>query len=174
MPSSVTAASHPVTIGGKEYQMSPLKDRELEEFNNWMRSSYIQMAREAITPDMSRQEREELLGAAIREARKVSYISPEGREIMQSVDGMARLIWIGIVRNHPALKFEMVREVMVDPDINRELMTVWKEINVGESSQTPLGKAARQARKKRDKAKKSSTPDSAPDTEDSAQTTLPT
>lgn len=149
MPQSVTAAPHPVTLGGKEYRMSPLTDGDFEELNNWLRSGVIQMARKSLTPGMTTEEREETLAVAMREARKVSYLSDTGRAAMTTVEGTAYLMWLGLRRNHADLTPEQVREALFnDGDSILTMLKVWEEINLGESSSGLLAKVQRSRKKK--------------------------
>lgn len=144
MPQSVTAAPHPVELGGQTYLMSPLTDGDFEQLNNWLRSGVIQMARQSLTPDMLAEEREETLAVAMREARKMSYLSEAGRASLASIDGTAQLLWLGLRRNHPALTADEVRSLVFEGDDALAVLKIWEEINLGESSSGMLGRMRRQ------------------------------
>lgn len=136
----VTAASMPITIGKRTFEMRPLTDRDVDEINNWLRSTFIQMARNAFTPDMKSSEREEMLGVAMSKARKLSFMSGEGAEVIGSIDGVSRVLWQGCRSKHPTLTFEeFYGHVFALKDISPEdlahdieaSMLIWQEINVG-------------------------------------------
>lgn len=165
MPQSVTAAPHPVKLDGKDYLMSPLTDGDFEQLNNWLRSGVIQMARQSMTPDMTSEEREETLAVAMREARKMSYLSEAGRAALASVDGTAQLVWLGLRHNHPNLTADEVRSLVFGGDDSLAVLKVWEEINLGESSSGMIGKIRRQALAS---LKNGSTP-SSPDSTDTLQ-----
>lgn len=127
----VTAASFPVTIGEREYMMSPLSDRDIEEVNNWLRATYIQMARASITPDMTAAQREETLAVAMREARQINwYDRDSGGRLMQDLGGVSRVFWQSLKKRHPDLTHDEVRAWCVDPVTVQSLVTVWKELNL--------------------------------------------
>jgi hypothetical protein len=138
----VTAAPFPVKIGEYTYEMSPFSDRDIDEINNWMRASYIQMARDSLVPGMSREEREETLGVAMTRARKLSFLEGEGAEIAGSLDGACRVMWQGFRRKQPELSWEVFKnrvwklKELNENELAKDMMAVmrvWKEINVGET-----------------------------------------
>lgn len=144
----MTAAPFPVTIGPYTYEMSPLCDRDIDEINNWLRSTFIQMARDSLTPGMTREEREEVLGVAMSRARKLSFIEGEGAELASSLDGACRVLWQGLRRRQPELSWgafkqrvwelKDVDETQLAHDIKAAMMT-WQEINAGEKKKKEDG-----------------------------------
>lgn len=157
MPQSVTAAPHPIVLGGQTYLMSPLTDGDFELLNNWLRSSVIQMARDSLSPDLTAEEREETLAVAMREARKMSYMSEAGRTTLASIEGTAQLIWLGLRKNHPNLSAEEVRELVFGGDDTLAILKIWEEINLGESATGMIGRLRRQGLRQ---VKSESTPSS--------------
>jgi len=139
----VTAASYPIKIGDKTYEMRPLTDRDVDEINNWLRSTFIQMARNSFTPDMKAAEREETLSVAMSRARKLSFMSGEGAEVIGSIDGVSRVLWQGCRSKHPTLTFEeFYAEIFRLKDKSAQdlandieaSMLIWQEINVGKQA----------------------------------------
>jgi hypothetical protein len=150
----VTAASFPITLAGKEYRLSPLSDRDNSELTNWLRASFIQMARDSLPGNATQQERDETLAVAMREARGISWFSREGAKVMRSLEGVARVVWQSLRKEHPELTPEQVREMLVDERTIDHALAVWREINVGnavkETTQPGSPKAAsRRLRRKR-------------------------
>lgn len=158
MPQSVTAAPHPVTFGDRHFLMSPLTDGDFEQLNNWLRSSVIQMARRSLTSDLTAEEREETLAVAMREARKMSYLSEAGRTAMATVDGTAQLLWLGMRNNHKDLTSDEVRSMMLNGDDMLSALKVWEEINLGESSSGMIATINRQKVAQNGSPKSESTP----------------
>lgn len=140
----VTAAPFPITFGSQTYSMSPLRDTDIDEINNWLRASYIKMARESIDASMSKVEREELLGVAMDRARRISFMEGNGSDLVSSLEGFIRIFWQGIKRNHPGIPFDAFKSsifslkdktpdaLAADVDAN---MKVFTELNAVATSQ---------------------------------------
>ena len=164
----VTAAPFPIKLGAFTYEMSPLSDSDTEVINNWLRASYIQMARDSLTPKSTEVEREETLRIAMTTARKLSFMEGDGAEIISSLEGVTRVLWQSIRRKHPEVSWELFRqrvwelkdlsEAELSHDISTA-MSVWKEINVGKvdtraASEKPASTGASRAEKKRRRREK--------------------
>ena len=128
----VTAASYPLTLNGITYSLSPLTDRDIEEVNNWLRASVINMARDSLTSDMSKDERSEILGVAMKEARSLSWMHGEGSKIItQSIDGVSRVMYQGVVKNHPNVTFaDFLSNMYKDPSGVESSLAIWRELNL--------------------------------------------
>ena len=148
----VTAAAWPVYLGGQEYFLSPLSDEDNEELNNWLRASFIQMARESLPDGATREEREETLGIALREARALSWFSHDGSRVVKTIDGVARVLWQSLKKRHPDLTHARVRKLITDPATIDYVMSVWREANVGNAvkggTQDGSPKANRRSRRR--------------------------
>lgn len=126
----MSQAPHEVTLSGKKYSMRPLAEEDYDELDNWFRSTMIEMARKSLTKDMTDEEREEVLGAAMREAHKTSIISKGRVGGKLGLDRVARMIWQGMRQDHPALKFpEVVKAIKDRPEDVMPVMLVFAEIN---------------------------------------------
>lgn len=139
----VTAAPFPVTFAGTTYLMSPLTDKDSDEINNWLRASYIAMARESLTPGMSKSEREEILGIAMDRARRLSFIEGEGSKLVSTLEGFIRVVYQGLKKNHPDLVWEKFKADVFDlknknaDDLSRDVdaaTKIFEEINIGPAS----------------------------------------
>lgn len=122
-------------LGGVEYRMSPLTDRDISELDEWIQTEHIRLARASLGPECTQAERDETLGIAMRQARTLSWMSPEGAAIMGTVDGVARVIFQGLRENHPELvekkvPHARVRQLLLDPRTVEYAMTVWNKINL--------------------------------------------
>jgi hypothetical protein len=150
----ITGASHPIELAGVEYHLSPLTDRDIEELTNWLRASFVRMASESLTPEMTQAQRDEVLGAAMREARKIDWVSGEGARTMGTLDGISRVLWHGLRKRHPDLTYEAVRALITDAKTVAKASAVFKALNVpdgvvsGGSSQPGSPKDRRSREKK--------------------------
>ena len=146
----VTAATFPVTIGDKQYHMSPLSDKDIEELNNMFRADMIRAAQASLTEDMSEAERREVLSAAMREAQQFTWYgdADESRRVMKQIPSIARIVWMSVRRASPDARLEDIQKALFDPNNLDATMTVWKQLNVG-SGGTPKGKARRPVKRSR-------------------------
>ncbi len=126
----LTCAPYPVVLGEKTFQMSPLTDRDIDSLSNWIRSELIATARLALSDDMTPFERNEILEAAIAKARSVSFGEPSSAPYFKSVDGVARVIFQGVRKNHPKLTFEDFKPLLKTKEAIEASMEVWKELNI--------------------------------------------
>jgi hypothetical protein len=159
----VTAAAFPIVLSGEQYRMTPLTDRDIEELNNWLRGSFIRMARAAITDDMSQRERDEVITIALREARRLSWMEGYGAELMASgIDGMARVIWQSLQRHHAGeITHEQVAAALMDPATLEESTLIWQELNFKKRDKDAAANGdGKKLRKKKRRRKKASTPSS--------------
>ena len=125
-----TLAPTPIYLGGKEYTLSPLGDDDIEELNNWLRADVIRMAESAIDDDTPPDRAREIRRMAIETARGLSWISGDGAKAMASLNGISRVVWQGLKRNHPELSHVDVRKLIIDKKTIDYAMSVWKELNL--------------------------------------------
>lgn len=150
----VSLAPTPLHLGGVEYMLSPLGDDDIEELNQWLRSRVIQMAQQSLTDDMSPEVRREILSLAIDKARQLSWISGAGAAEMATLEGLSRVVWQGLRRNHPELTHAQVRKLIIDKKTVEYAMAVWRELNLQPAAKQKgrpadgSPKARRQSRRK--------------------------
>lgn len=131
----MTAASRPIMLAGKEYQMAPLSDLDIAELDQWLKAKVIQTAIDAVPPDASEQTRQAILDSANRVALELSWMSPEGAKQMRTLDGMARLVWQSIKRQHPETTHIDIRKALTDARTVNEAVSAFDSLNqAGESS----------------------------------------
>lgn len=152
----ITGASFPLKLGEKTYQLSPLLDIDIEELNNWLRSTFIDMARSSIPANASKAVREETLAVAMREARRLSWVEGYGAELMSSgLDGITRVIFQSIKKNHPDLKFEDLRSELMNPDNLETALVVWRNQNlISDSSDNEKKRREKKNKKRREQRKR--------------------
>jgi len=115
----VAAAPVDIVIGGKTYRMSPLQDRDVAELDNWLRSRIIRMARDSLAADEPEDMKRITMEAAIRFAQGLTWISGEGAQVMDTIDGISRIVWQGVYHNHPEVSYEEVRRSMFQEKDNQ-------------------------------------------------------
>ncbi len=98
-----TAASVPFDMGSVEYQLSPLTDRDISELDNWLRARMVRAARESLPDDATPEQRQETIGAAVVATAGVCLLSDLCASVMATPDGLARVIWQSVKRNHPGI-----------------------------------------------------------------------
>lgn len=80
-----TAAPVDLTINGVNYKAYPLRDRDHEEYNKWVRREYLKRIRES-TDDQT------ILKIAARDASTMVWMQLPGREVaIMTIAGMAKL-----------------------------------------------------------------------------------
>jgi hypothetical protein len=109
-----SAAPIPVTLGGKQYQLSPFRDRDGAEWLRYVRGRIFDIADEnakrlsPTTADM-------IMGHATRVAMRITALSPEAAAIAATPEGFAMVVWLRLHQNHKDLTVEQVQELLREP-----------------------------------------------------------
>jgi len=143
---TATAARYPVKIGNVELLMSPMSDKDISEIDNWLRATYLANARASLNGETNQALRNETIAVASKEAMTISLFSEHGKRMLGTVDGMARLLWQSVHRNHPTVTYEELRAQLFDPsNLNAVNEAFNKANNSGEGKNH---KSKRQTKKK--------------------------
>ncbi len=126
---SLTGAAIPVFLSGKEYLVSPLRDIDLVELDEYVRSVHIQTAVNA-TLNAPQDAKRIAIERAVDYASSITFMSPQGAAIVKSSDGVARILWQGVKQNHPDMTHAELRALMYSPENVREANRVFAELNV--------------------------------------------
>jgi hypothetical protein len=129
---SVQAGKFPLKLDGVEYLMTPLDDKDIDELDNWLRSTTIQVAMEACK-DFPESERRLVVSEAIKQARGMSFMSADGQKAMASVAGISRLAWQSLKKTHPELTPEIIQKKLMTEQSRTDFILLWQELNVGET-----------------------------------------
>lgn len=124
MPPQISAAAHPIVLRGVEYRLAPLEDHQIDEVNNWLRSQMIRMARESLGGVSDQEARDEVLGAAIREANKLDFMVGRGFRELVNRNGIAQLLWQSLHREHPTITHDAVKQLLSTDDGKLDANTV--------------------------------------------------
>jgi hypothetical protein len=126
---SITAAPVPVKIGGVEYLMTPLTDADITALDNWLRARVIRMARSSLTADSTDAEEEMTMRQAFRFASTLTWLSNDGLKLINTLDGLSRLFWQGLRKNHPQVTTDQIRGWIVDQEAMREFTDAFDVAN---------------------------------------------
>lgn len=139
-----TAAPMPIELGGVSYRMSPLRDADYVEFENWVRAEILDRAIDALNkPGLTDRQAEIVMKTAHSTAATATMETPEGKVASNSISGLARLLWIGIRPNHPGVKLETIRQSLFDDagQLNAETIqmaqTFFQQLNTAEDGEAP-------------------------------------
>jgi hypothetical protein len=117
MTGRLTAAATPVKFiqdngeETQEYWISPLTDKDFDEIDEWLQARLLSIARKSLPPEATREEREELLSIATREAAKITWTMPAGRQSMSTIPGIAHIAWVSLRKRHPGITEDYLREL---------------------------------------------------------------
>lgn len=123
----LTGAAYPLHLGSKTFDAVPLSDLAITELNNWVRGKYIHNARQAITPEMTKEERDEITSIAIRDASTLFAFSGQGAKILATIEGVARLAYVMV--NKEVSESELL-QLMMEPENIRETNRVMALQNI--------------------------------------------
>lgn len=114
---------------GKELRMSPLTDRDIAELDQWVQARLIQNARKSLPPDATQADRDETLRLAMQESLTVSWLTGVGAKMMLTVDGIARLAWQGVHKNHPDITLDQLQTLMFKEENVKRAYAAFKRAN---------------------------------------------
>jgi hypothetical protein len=96
----LTGGSCPFRVSGKNFDASPLTDRDYAELDEYVQDQIIQSARRSCK-DLSKEERRELLTIAVRASVGVRWNDEEGTRILFNTPvGQSYMFWSMVKHNH--------------------------------------------------------------------------
>ncbi len=110
-----TAAPIHITLGKKEYRVSPLRDADYGEYEVWVQDRFVSVAKRT-TKDLEPEERDSILKDAVSKAGAMTISSPEALRLMGSVEGAAMLMYLSIRRRHPDITYDEMVKLLTDPE----------------------------------------------------------
>jgi len=150
MEDRINAASSPLRFAdGTEYQMSPLTDRDISELDEWVRVRFINLAMRSLPAETSEAERAAARMQATHEALTLTWMSGRGAQHMASVDGMTRLVWQSVKRNHPGVTEDELRRHLFSQENIAAVQLQFRRLNMPETNADPPRPARRRERKTR-------------------------
>lgn len=114
--STIIAAPSIIKLGGKEYKLSAPRDCDFADMERFAQSEYMRFAREQA--DMFEgDEKISFMSKMIDNARQMTMTgerSKEVTEMMNSMAGAIRLLWLLLKKNHPELTEEDIGRMMTE------------------------------------------------------------
>lgn len=143
--STAMASPGTVTLAGKKYRLTPLKQREWGEFERWLKDSYLELAKRNVR-GMEGEDRDLLLKHAFDRAALITFQSSEAINAMETFDGAVKLVWLSLRAEHPDLTEENVATLLLDPKTLEQVMERLP-LGVEEPKKNPTRKTQRKRRK---------------------------
>lgn len=110
-----TAAPRTIKLKGKEYRITPLRDRDFGEFETWVQDRAIAIAIRN-SKELDEADRQSLIQHAYDKAANITISSPESTRFMASIEGASKLLWLSLHHEHPDLTEDEVLTLLCDPD----------------------------------------------------------
>lgn len=145
---------HPIKLGDKEYQVSPIDDSGREALDEWVRAKYVERISPLINAMKSEADKILAIDRAFAQASKMTWLSGEGAQMMGTVEGVARLLYEGIRKNHPEVTIEDFRAELFNSENIMKANAVFRELNTNRvkreaaAAEKSPGKRRRSPRKK--------------------------
>lgn len=105
----LTNACVPMFLNGRELKARCPEDKDYTELNEWVKSRFIVLAREACK-SLPPIDRREMLDIAIRAVMGVTWISEDGQRIVNSTDGIAYIAYVMLRDQNPDITYEWLQE----------------------------------------------------------------
>ncbi len=147
-----TAAPHSLTIGGRALLFSPLTDKAIATYIEWIRGKHREETLKSIE-GLEPEDRQALLRYAFDQRKYISMTSEITLIQLGTLEGVAKLAYLMVNPNHLGLSQEEVNELCGDPADAKQvldLITVLYGPNRNGEGNVKK-KTARRARKKKAK-----------------------
>lgn len=108
-----------------ELKLHRLTDRDISELDLWIRGRVVAISRSAITPDMSPAEQAAIIDAGLSKAMRTSWLSGDGRALIASPDGLARILYQA---DEIGWQYEVIRAFLFDKNILELVAAAIREI----------------------------------------------
>lgn len=117
---ALTRARKKVSIGGKDYYLKPLSDRDVVELDDWLRQRHIQLANE-VAKTLSKRDGDRIIDIALKQTITMTWQSELGSELLSSLIGVTRLFYQAQAPRTESdrLSFEKCYKLMQDPEAIR-------------------------------------------------------
>jgi len=149
-----TATPTTVELGGRQYCVSPLRDKDYGEFEKWVQDRYMDLAQRNLD-SLSPENQEKLLHHAYDQAARITMASPEAVQAVITMEGSVKLLWLHLRREQPDLTEETLFDLLVDSGTQEvdvaamDAMTKAIERVTPKVRTAPASKGKRGAKKKR-------------------------
>jgi len=149
--SKVTAPKVPVTLSGKDYFFSPLTDRDLAEFDEWLRSRIIKTAMEAVRGEEDPVIKKMVIDRALEKADRTSCFTADGARVLDTLDGFVQIALMSLLKQHPDLTHETVRAMMTNVENIDSARIAFDRANANPTSRPAQKRKSRPKRKRKNR-----------------------
>ena len=139
-----TAVGFPISIGGREYVLRPLRDTDYAEFIAYVQQRIAERTLPIIESIKLPQPRAAAHDAMIRTLAAVCWGDTNCAAALTTLEGLARLLWLGMRRDNPTLTPDAIQAlIMENPDSLRSMADTFQRINAPPAGMPnePPGKA---------------------------------
>ncbi len=112
-------------LGDLKLILHRLQDQDISELDLWIKAQVIKIAEHAITDDMSLTRQAAMRDAAMSKAMRTSWMSGDGRTMMASPDGLARIVFQA---DDSGASYEEIRPHMLNKANHKDVGDVLKEL----------------------------------------------
>lgn len=131
------------------YSLKPLRDKHIAELDKWVQSRYIKLAMKAAA-ELDEEERNEFRLATVQVSMSLTFMSGLGAEQLQTPDGIAKLLQVMAMDDHPELKASALRTMMFHPENVNRCWEKFHELNIkGGAPKTQRKKQVKKKAKKK-------------------------
>ncbi|MGO8752872.1 MAG: hypothetical protein ACLQNE_43570 [Thermoguttaceae bacterium] len=140
LSSHLSGAAAAVTIGGRQYLIAALSDRDFDALSLWHQGRVLRIARASLDADTPESEKRLTLQAAYEYAKGIDFLSEaECGGILAQKEVIAQFVW-RLLAKRQAVSLEQARELL---DQHAEeidgLMDVWQLLQFGEQAAPARG-----------------------------------
>jgi len=140
-------------MGGKKYMLSPLTRGDYKTFLAWVKTTHIELAKEA-AEGMSEDIAFKLLDNARVEAGAFTWTHRHTLKQMVDLEGSIYLLWMGFYHLHPELSQEEVCKYVSDPKVQKRAMEAFDALEgLQTEGKKKSGSKAQRRKKVRKKVK---------------------
>lgn len=125
---SIPSPTRTITLGGRTLTLRALRVEDHAELMRWVQARVVSLARRA-AEGLPRDERIELLQAAIREASRLTLTSPDTIRVLGELEGATRLLWLCVRQEHPDLDQAALLNLLSDPSTIAETLAAMRAVN---------------------------------------------
>lgn len=144
-----TAAVRTITLCGKKYRVTPIRDRDYADFEAFLQDHAIEVAKRSLD-GLSSKDRQVLLQHAYNKAARITIASSEATIALTSLEGITKLLWLSLRHEHPDLEEEDLLKMLCDPQAMEDAAEIIERVEkLGGSKQSKANPLRKVKRKKR-------------------------
>jgi hypothetical protein len=123
---------------GQKWQLAPLDYEVQAQFERWLEEEAVRAVMR-MRPVLGQQEYEAQLRRTFEDiaAHKYDFLGPTGMQAVCTVEGLQRLFWLRLRRNHKDITYEQAREMFADDFVQQYLLPLIKAEDHDPNSASP-------------------------------------